>query len=472
MPGVDEALDTTVPGRPAAPSGWRGRVERASSPTRFVSTVVCIGIGGLALRLVLGRFEPLPPAGQNGPNGPIVADEYWYVRVAHAVLEGRGFVFPKASMQTALHGPLTVLLLVPAALLQPYGYTAQRATMALVGAVAVVVIGFVARELAGPRVGVVAALVAAVYPGLWVNDLVATSEAPAVLLLAVVLLLVLRYRAAPSTAKLVGLGLALGLLALDRAELSLLGLLLAIPAIVAVARSAAAPLATAVRALLVVAALSVLVVAPWSAYNQVRFHQTVLISTDLGQTLVGANCPESYYGPLTGYDGRYCFLTVLYNEIHHEPVGSNEAVADTYFRHAAITYAVHHWQRWPIVAALRELWLWSLWRPGWTVFMSGVYLGRPQWIAWSQIVGFWLLTPFALYGFVLARRRRIPVAPLVTLVAFTAAIGLLVVGHLRYRIPAELAWVLLSAIAFDRLVLGRPDAGVPASGSVRGSDPR
>ena len=102
--------------------------------------------------------------------------------------------------------------------------------------------------------------------------------------------------------------------------------------------------------------------------------------------------------------------------------------------------------------------------------MSGVYLGRPRWIAWSQIVAFWLLTPFALYGFVLARRRRIPVASIVTLVAFTAAIGLLVVGHLRYRIPAELAWVLLGAIAFDRLVLGEPRGA--AAASVGGGDLR
>ena len=140
------------------------------------------------------------------------------------------------------------------------------------------------------------------------------------------------------------------------------------------------------------------------------------------------------------------------------------------FRHAATTYAVHHWHRWPVVGLLREAWLWSVWRPAWTVRMASVYLGRPAWIAWSQIVGFWLLTPLALYGFVLARRRRIPVAPLVTLVAFAAAVGLLVVGNLRYRLPAELAWVLLAAIAVDRLVLGAP-RGAPAA-SVGGGDLR
>jgi len=439
-----------------------------ASPERFRATVVLVGVGGLLLRLVLGRFEPSPPAG----HGQVYADEYWYVRVAHNVLKGRGFAsefWPHSHAPTALHAPLTVLLLLPASLVQPFGYTAQRATMALIGALTVVVLAYVGRELAGPRVGVVAAVLAAVYPGLWVNDLVATSESPAALLVAVVLLLALRYRRAPRTGTLVLLGLSIGLLTLDRGELSVLGLLLAVPAIVAVARTSALPIRTGVRALLVVGVLALAVVTPWSVYNQVRFHQTVLISTDLGQTLVGANCPESYYGPLTGYDGRYCFYSVLLAEIAAHPK-ANEAAADSYFRREAIHYATSHWERWPVVAGMRELWLWSLWRPGWTVFMSGVYLGRPRWIAWSQIVAFWLLTPLALYGFVLARRRRIRVAPLVTLVAFTAAIGLVVVGHLRYRVPAELAWVLLAAIALDRLVLGRrPGATTPAP-SVGGGD--
>jgi len=451
----------------AAPLGWRGSIDRVAHDL-FMPSVLLVGLFGLAMRLVLGRFEPLPPTN-------LFADETWYVRVAHSVASGMGFVLPvKPYPQTAQHAPLTVLLLVPASLLEPYGYTAQRSTMALVGAASVIVIGLVARELAGARVGLVAAVVAAVYPGLWVNDLVATSEAPAVLLLAVVLLLVLRYRRTPSLGRLVGLGLTIGLLALDRGELWVLGLLLAVPAIVAVARSSAAHAATVVRGVLVVVSLSVLVVVPWTAYNQVRFHQTVPISTDLGQTLVGANCPESYYGPLTGYDGKKCFLAVLNTFV--TKVGGTEADADSYFRHVAATYALGHWHRWPVVGLMRELWLWSLWRPGWTVHIAGKYLGRAAWIAWSQIVAFWLLTPFAIYGFVLARRRRIRVAPLVTLVAFTAAIGLLVVGNLRYRIPAELAWVLLAAVALDRVLLGeqrgvppRPPAAAPAT-SVGGSD--
>jgi len=424
------------------------RDDATSLEGRFATIVWLLGLAALATRLVLQRFEPLPPSKK------VVADEVWYARVAHSVVHGHGFAlssYTGSYVQTALHGPLTVLLLLPASVVQPYGYTAQRATIALLGALAVVVIGYAGRELGGARVGVLAAILALAYPGLWVNDLVATSETPAVLLLAVILLLTLRYRRRPSTAGLVSLGLATGLLALDRAELAVLGLLLAVPALVAASRSVPNRAAALVRSLAVVGVLAVGVVVPWSAYNQARFHQTVLISNNLGQTLVGANCPQSYYGPLTGYDGNTCFLPVLYRVPH----GLNEAGVDSYFRHEAVHYALAHWHRWPVVAVMRELWLWSLWRPGWTVFMSGIYLGRPQWIAWTQVVTFWLLAPLAIYGLVVARRRKVPVAALVTMVAFTAALGLLVVGHLRYRIPTEIAFVLLGSVALDELLFAR-----------------
>jgi 4-amino-4-deoxy-L-arabinose transferase-like glycosyltransferase len=445
----------------AARNGWRDAIGRVAA-SRFGTAAISLAAFGLVLRLVFARFEPLPPSGTP------LADETWYVRVAHNLLVGRGFTTPyfPYTAPTAQHGPLTVLLLLPATILQPHGYTLQRSTMALLGALAVLTIAYIGRELAGARVGLVAGLLAAIYPGLWVNDLVATSESPALLGLAVVLLLVLRYRRDPTTPRLALLGATLGLLALTRGELAMLGLLLAVPTVVVASRGTERRGWTVARALGVLVMLAVAVVVPWSAYNESKFHQTVLVSNDLGQTLVGANCPQSYYGPLTGYDGLTCWEPVLRRVTTAHP-GANEAQYDVYFRQAAVHYAVHHWHRWPIVAVMREAWLWSLWRPGWTVYTSAYYLGRADWISWSQIVAFWLLAPFAIYGAVLARRRRLVLWPLVTMVGFTAAVGLLVTPHLRYRLPTELAFVLLGALAVDRLVLG-PVAAAPAS--VGGSD--
>lgn len=433
-------------------------VARRRFDLGFARQTWLVGLFALIVRLALGRFEPLPPTRITAyqPHGPLAADETWYVHVAHSLLQGKGFTL--GGQQTALHGPLTVLLLVPATLLEPHGYTLQRATMSLLGALSVVVLGFVARELAGPRAGLIAAVIAALYPGLWVNDLIATSETPAILLLCLVALLSLRARRAASPLWFVLAGAGIGLLALDRAELAVLGLAL-LAACALPGAKARGELRRVALWLLAAVVVAVAFVTPWTIYNEARFHRTVLISNDLGQTLVGANCPQSYYGPLTGYDGNTCFYPVLKRAevaLAHQPY--NEAAYDSYFRHAAVSYALHHVSRWPVVAAMRELWLWSLWRPGWTVFMATVYIGRPAWMTWAQIWGFWLLAPVAILGLFAARRRRVEVRVPAIMIAFTAAIGLLVVGHLRYRIPAEVAVVLLAAVAIDSLIARR--AGV------------
>lgn len=424
--------------------GTAAHAPVAAAKSSFRRRAAALGAVGLVLRLVLGRFEPLPPT--RFLHGPLTADETWYVRVAHNLLHGRGFTFD--GVQTALHGPLTVLLLVPATLLQPFGYTAQRATMALLGALTVVVLAYVGRELGGDRLGLVAGALAVVYPGLWVNDLVATSETPAILLLSGLLLCSLRCRRGLTWRRVVVLGVLLGLLALDRGELAFLGAALCVPGLVVGSRGSPERPRRIALASLAVVALAAALIAPWAAYNQGRFHRTVLTSDDLGQTLVGANCPQSYYGPLAGYDGDTCFLAVAQREELAQP-HANEAEQQAWFEHEAITWAEHHASRWPVVAVLREAWLWSLWRPGWTVVMSAAYIGRPAWIAWLQIAAFWLLAPVAVLGAVLARRRAVRIGELVAMVVFTALLGLVVVGHLRYRIPVEIAIVLLGAVAAE-----------------------
>ncbi len=40
-----------------------------------------------------------------------------------------------------------------------------------------------------------------------------------------------------------------------------------------------------------------LVVSPWVVYNLSRFDKRVTISTGLGQTLLAANCSDTYLGP-------------------------------------------------------------------------------------------------------------------------------------------------------------------------------
>ena len=92
----------------------------------------------------------------------------------------------------------------------------------LIGTATIAVTGMVARDLVTPRAGVIAAVIAALYPGFWVFDGEIMSEALVMLLAALTILAANRCFRRFSTGRIVVLGLLTGLCALTRAELVLL----------------------------------------------------------------------------------------------------------------------------------------------------------------------------------------------------------------------------------------------------------
>jgi len=77
--------------------------------------------------------------------------------------------------------------------------------------------------------------------------------------------------------------------------------------------------------------------------------------------------------------------------------------------------------------------------------------GRPEWTNRLGLAVYAALVPFACAGLVLLRRRNVLLLPLViqpVLVTITAA---LIWGAIRFRAPAEVAMVILAAVALDRL---------------------
>jgi len=99
------------------------------------------------------------------------------------------------------HPPLTAIVAAPASFL-PGGrgehLFGQRLIMCAVGAAVIVMVGLLARALAGRAVGITAAVIAAVYPGLWINDGLVMAESLTVLGVTGALYWATRYRAAPS----------------------------------------------------------------------------------------------------------------------------------------------------------------------------------------------------------------------------------------------------------------------------------
>ena len=196
---------------------------------RFFARLALIGVGAAAWRIwyVLGPVTDRISR--------LTGDEFFYNWQARYFVEGRWFTNPfllhnqHVSEPTALHPPLyTVFLAIPSAL----GFdtpTQHRLATALLGTGTVVLIGLLARRLAGDRVGLVAALLAAAYPPLWSNDAVIGLETLYCFLVVLALIAVYRFWRTPSMWGAVAIAVPLALASLTRSEGIILFTLIGVP---------------------------------------------------------------------------------------------------------------------------------------------------------------------------------------------------------------------------------------------------
>jgi 4-amino-4-deoxy-L-arabinose transferase-like glycosyltransferase len=363
----------------------------------------------------------------------LLNDSLWYSAEAVVLADGRGFIDPFFGGPSAEHGPLTPLVLTVVSWVDaPVPW--QRAVMTVVGIATVAGVALLARRLAGWWAAGIAAWIAALYPNLWMNDALVMSETLAAGLVVVVLWLGLdivepaapRWRAAAC-------GVAIGLATLARSELLLLLPLLAIVVLWARRREGDRWLA-AVGLLVAGTAVPVL---PWVGANLVRFEQPVLLTTNDGTTLLGANCPDSFAGPGVGGWSLLCVLDAP------GPQGEDPAARSARQRRLAVRYATDHVERVPLVVAARI---------GRIVDVVGVRnmvdgdVGeeRPRWAAWAGVVAFWALAVLAVVGLVRlpVTTRRVLLVP----VASVAVTAIAFYGGHRIRAPAEPVVVVAAAV--------------------------
>src|SRR5262245_21089005 len=252
------------------------RTLRPSMPRRFavphaVRVLLLIGVAALALRVtyiaVAKRAEP--PLG----------DAIYYTSQANTLADGHGFTDPFDGKPTAEHPPMTALVLAPVSWIVKQvddnsdRVMAHRLTMAILGAGVVVVIGLIGRSIAGDRAGYIAAIIAALYPNLWVNDALIMSETLAALAVALAILFSYRLVRAPTLANAALLGLACGGAMLVRAELGLLLPCMVVPVVLWLRD---VDTGRRLRLLAGVVAVAAAVAALWVVPNLFRFDKPVL----------------------------------------------------------------------------------------------------------------------------------------------------------------------------------------------------
>jgi hypothetical protein len=412
---------------------------------------------------------------------PPLGDQYYYSALANTLAEGRGFAEPDLKDRTvpsADHPPLTSIVAAPASWILGTGgdaatahrrLTGQRLVMAGVGALTVAAIGMAARRLGrttdgAERIGWIAAGIAAVHPGLWINDGLVMSESVGALTIALVVWVSYACLSQPTAWRMAALGAATGLAGLARAEALLLVPLLVVP--VAFTRRGdpdRRPVYPRIRWLSAAGVGCLLVLGPWVGANLLRFNRPMFMSTNDGLTLLGTNCDAAYHGSSRGLWSLQCIAAVDtdgdgvddWTELEQGTpmLGTDQDESDqsALYRSAALDYARDHLDELPAVMAHRIGRVWGVvdLRQQTDFYNEGE--GRHRSVSRAAAAGFFAVAALGIVGMVVLRRRRQPVWPIGVHLVSTTVIAALFYGLLRFRIGAEVALVVAAAVTLDAI---------------------
>ena len=425
---------------------------------RFALALTVIALVALGIRIAFVVVV--------APRVPTLGDASAYHLLAEHLAHGGGYIRPFDNLllhvqrPTAEYPPLFPALLSLPARLGAHSVDQQRIFLAFVGAGTVALVGLLGRRVASNTVGLVAAALAAVYPQLFLSEATLMAESLYVALVAVLLLCAYRAYDDPKPARFVALGAAIGLAALTRAEGALLGVVVAVP-LGFLLRDLTAR-ARIVR-IAIALGVAVVVVAPWTIRNAVRFHAFVPVSNNVATLVDGANCDATYGGAQLGLwretfsqfgnarrvvalpQAKACFEGFDIADPHFD-----EAKAASAHTRAGTSYARHHLGSLPKVTAVRVLRTWGVYAPTQQVSFESLE-GRPR--AW-QLRGtfmYWALAPLAIAGAVLLRRRRRLLWPLVATAVTVTIVAAATYGQQRFRIAAEPAILVLAAVTLVEL---------------------
>lgn len=421
-------------------------LEVRTGPRRRPVTRFPIVLGAIVLGALIFRIAYIVAL----RHSTIAPDGFGYFFVASSVRHGHGFVNLLTGRPDANHPPAWPLTLTIPLWLGLATQLSAQVFAAFVGGATVLAVGIAGRRISSDRSGLIAATLAAFYPGLWVYEQRLLSETLLFLIVAIFVIAVYRYQAEPGRRNAAILGGLCGLLALTRSEQILLVPFVLIPLILGwrprgVSRKRIAYLAIA-------CITTVVVILPWTLYNRDRLKEPVLLSTSFGIAMAQGNCGSVYSGTKIGYFDLSC-VGPLAREAARR--GSKDPLGDLSLRHEAIVYMRHHLDRLPLVSLARQGRAWSVYKPFETLDTQLQFPQDPWWPQGLYLFFYWALIPLAAIGGVVLRRRRVSLLPLIAPFAITVVAVAMTYGEPRLRAGAEVPLVLLAAVGIEKLTSTR-----------------
>jgi 4-amino-4-deoxy-L-arabinose transferase-like glycosyltransferase len=398
-----------------------------------------IAIAGLGLRIAYVLITKNPRA--------VGGDSFYYHHGANLLVDGRGFLDPIQLLQFhrstpgAAHPPGYIVALAIPSLFRLDTFLAHQIWSCIIGAGTVFLVGITGREIAGPRVGLVAAVISAVYPNVWFYDSVVMSETVILFTTTLTIFLAYRFARRPSIGFAIGLGVSVGAAALTRAESILLVPLLVVPLALWLRD---VDLRRRVRLLAVATGATLATIAPWVGYNLVRFEHPVFLSSNLELTLLSANCDDTYSGPFLGFWSLGCGTQFV-------PPKGDASVQARFYRDKVQDYVGDHKSRVPVVVLAREGRAWGFFNTNQQITIDQI---EDKELNTSRIAlgMYYALVAFSVVGVIALRRRRVPLTPLLAVLGAVALTVGFVYGTTRFRAPAEVSLVLLGAVGIDAAI--------------------
>jgi hypothetical protein len=311
---------------------------------------------------------------------------------------------------------------------------------ALLGTATVVIGAFAGREIGGRVLGILAAVLLAVYPNVWRHDGMVMSESAAIFATVLTIWFAYRFWWRPSFGRAAALGVAVALAAFARSELALLTVFLVLPLVM---WKRDQPFAVRARWLAVAAGGFLALLVPWLAFNYARFGRPVFLSAQVEVTLAVANCPGTYDGQWKGSWDLTCANKILEDNGIDDPTDPRTA---TVLREETTEYVRENLDKVPSVVAARWGRLIGVYRTDQQVEVIDTFLeGSTESVARAGVWSLWLMGGMSVVGIVALRVRRIPVTPLVAPLVTVFVTVTLLLAATRFRAPAEAALCFLAA---------------------------
>ncbi len=442
---------------------------------RAVQVIIGVGLAGWFLRIAAVLwYRPTCTTGA-ADCYTLAGDAYYHHHQADLINKGHWFINPHEYivngrvLDSAGDPPLYALYLAFWSRLGLDGVTDHRLVSTLAGLALIVSLGLLVRRLAGDLAGIIAAILAALHPLMWINDMMLLSEGLYQPLIVAVLWAAYRWCEKPSLKRLVLLGLVISATALTRAEaLSLFGFL-AVPLVL---WSRDLDWRTKIRQVTLCGLVGLIALSPWLIYNNLRFQNPVTLTSASGAVMMAGSCDEAWQGESMGY-WALCFDSRnLWDDLEAELPGAalaaerrvvygtyDESVVDSFNQKHALEYTVENWERFGAVAAARMGRSLELFKPGHTLRWTYAVEGRWEEPSTFGLGFYYALLPLTIIGGVVLRRRAVPLTPLLSMWPTIMLASAITFGLTRYRVPIDIAMIAMSAVASAWLIEHlRPDS--------------